>query len=231
MIGWIAGGAVLAGGAYIAPPMALRALQTRALAARCARTRSLVLTFDDGPSEHLTARVLDLLASRGVRATFFLLGRRVQAAPQMVDRIAEAGHEIGCHSRNHEHAWKTMPWVTPLDIRRGFADVKRWRERPIFRPPYGKLTLPGLLVARGRASGFGWWTVDSQDTWADPRTPEQTGEAVRERGGGVVLLHDHDRGEERASLVLGVVERLLDLADAESWRVRTLGDVLGEGDG
>jgi len=231
MIGWIAGGAVLAGGAYLAPPMALRALQTRSLSARCARTRSLVLTFDDGPSKGLTPRVLDLLGSRGAKATFFLLGRRVQSAPDVVERAVSEGHEIGCHSRDHAHAWKTMPWTTPLDIRRGFADVKEWSTRPIFRAPYGKLTLPGLLAAWGRASGLGWWTVDSQDTWADPRSPEQTAEAVRERAGGVVLLHDHDRGEERASLVLALVERLLDLADAELLSVRTLGDVLRGSDG
>lgn len=228
-IGLGVGGLALAGAAYLGPPMLVRARQTRRLGELCARTRSLVLTFDDGPGKELTPRVLDLLGSRGAKATFFLLGRRVAEAPELVDRLDAEGHEIASHSRDHLHAWKTMPWATPRDIANGFDDVARWRERPLFRPPYGKLVLPGYLAARRRARGFGWWTVDARDTWTPARTPDEVAGLVRETGGGVVLLHDFDRGEERAAIVLGVLERLLDLADAESLAIRTLGDVLGEG--
>src|SRR5262249_11828833 len=59
------------------------------------------LTFDDGPSPTNTPRVLDLLESRQVRATFFVLGPHVRRPPGLVRRLAEAGHEIGIHGADH----------------------------------------------------------------------------------------------------------------------------------
>ena len=63
-----------------------------------ARPGELALTFDDGPNAQWTPRLLDVLARHDVRATFFLLGSRAEAEPELVRRIAAAGHVIGNHS-------------------------------------------------------------------------------------------------------------------------------------
>ena len=214
----------LGGAAYVAPPMMLRVVQTRRLARLCAQTRSLVLTYDDGPGRELTPRLLDLLAQRGAKATFFLLGRRAQREPTIADRLKGEGHEIGTHSQEHLHAWKTPPGRWARDLAQGIETVARWNPRPIFRPPYGKITTPGLIAARSWAPKLGWWTVDARDTWSPPRTPDEVAELAKQ--GGVVLLHDFDR-EGRAELVLDCTRRLLDLADEQGLTVRRLGDVLG----
>ncbi len=65
--------------------------------------KTMYLTFDDGPSEENTARVLDILKERGIKATFFLIGENVRNHPEMAQRIAAEGHTIGIHCDNHDY--------------------------------------------------------------------------------------------------------------------------------
>ena len=65
--------------------------------------KTMYLTFDDGPSEENTQRVLDILRDRNIKATFFLVGENVRQHPEMARRIVEAGHAIGIHCDNHDY--------------------------------------------------------------------------------------------------------------------------------
>lgn len=65
--------------------------------------KTMYLTFDDGPSEENTARVLDILKERNIKATFFLVGENVRKHPEMARRIVEEGHVIGIHSDTHNY--------------------------------------------------------------------------------------------------------------------------------
>lgn len=65
--------------------------------------KTMYLTFDDGPSEENTARVLDVLKERNIKATFFLVGENVQKHPEVAKRIVEEGHTIGIHCNNHDY--------------------------------------------------------------------------------------------------------------------------------
>src|SRR6202140_1233247 len=65
------------------------------------RDHEVVLTFDDGPLPRNSNQVLDILASQGVKATFFTIGRMAQAAPEGVRKLRDAGHSIGTHTQNH----------------------------------------------------------------------------------------------------------------------------------
>src|SRR5271167_217129 len=78
----------------------------------------IALTYDDGPNDIVTERLLDLLAAHNVRATFFLIGRYVRQRPQIVRAIAAAGHLIGNHTMTHP--W--LAWQSPARIRRELAD-------------------------------------------------------------------------------------------------------------
>ena len=71
--------------------------------------KEVVLTFDDGPLPPHTGRVLDILASECVKATFFLVGRQAQAFPEGVRRVYDAGHTVGTHSQTHPHAFAKVP--------------------------------------------------------------------------------------------------------------------------
>ena len=198
---------------------------------RARRKRSkapyLALTYDDGPSDHMTPRVLDLLQEFNVRATFFVVGRQVEKRPEMLDRIRMEGHAVGWHSRSHLNSWKSGPIS-------GFRDV---REMPdhlidgdpkvrIFRPPYGKATFLGLIAMWINRQRFIPWTFVSGDSFASmPDMPKMLAEVERQNG-GIILMHDHDRSQARTpeveKYVLGFTRGLLELAADKSWPVITL---------
>jgi peptidoglycan/xylan/chitin deacetylase (PgdA/CDA1 family) len=220
---------VAAAGWYMGPMLARRC-QERRLQARCASTGTLVLTYDDGPGEQLTPTLLDLLGARGVRATFFLAGFRAVEHPRVVDRIVSEGHEVGCHGDEHLHAWRTWPWRTVTDVTRGYRRLARWVPgNGLYRPPFGKMTPLTWAAVRRRRAPIGWWTIAAGDVMEEPPGVTTAAEQAREFGGGVVLLHDFDRGDERAQFVLESTELLLDTAEEYGWSVKTLGQLTRNG--
>ena len=86
---------------------------------------AVYLTFDDGPDPEWTPRVLDLLAEAQVRATFFVVGQSVRAAPVLVRRIAADGHEIGNHSYSHRHPWAMREADARCEVRDGVPVLGR----------------------------------------------------------------------------------------------------------
>jgi len=216
--------------AYFSPYI-IRMVEEARLRQCCRDQQTLVLTYDDGPGENLTPRLLDLLDTYQVSATFFLLGMRVQESPGFVARLAEAGHELGCHSQCHLNAWKAWPWHVLNDIRAGYRTLGDAvpADSP-FRPPYGKLVLPTWWALRLRGAPIGWWTVDSGDTHARLPQSDEVVKQVKSAGGGVVLLHDFDRqgnqAAERADFVLETTAALLEAALVENWNVQPLGRLL-----
>ena len=208
------------------PPLIARRRQEHLLRNQCFAARSLVLTYDDGPGPDLTPRLLDLLESRGVKATFFLAGFRAVKHSQIVDLVAAAGHEIGCHSHEHLNSWYTWPWRGVGDITSGYETLAKWvpPDGP-YRPPHGKMTPMTWAAIRRRRASLAWWTISAGDV-EDP-LPQVGGAAVEalKAGGGVVLLHDFDRGPERAEFVLSSTELLLDTAEEQGWTVCTLSEL------
>lgn len=213
-------------------PMGYRAYAERRL--RNAVHGSLVLTYDDGPGESLTEALIDLLARENLKATFFLIGEIAGRRAGKVDALLQAGHELGSHTQTHLNAWKVVPWQAVTDMQEGRQTIERLGGKgTLFRPPYGKLTLAGLVAARRWT--LGWWTIDPQDSWA-PRPIDDVLAEVTSSGGGVVLMHDFDRpkrggqsAEAHHDYVLELTRRLIMLAQEHRWPVRTLGDVLSHG--
>jgi peptidoglycan/xylan/chitin deacetylase (PgdA/CDA1 family) len=126
----------------------------------------LALTFDDGPNDPWTGRLLDLLALHNVRATFFLIGRYVRQRPDLAREIQGAGHQIGNHTLNH-------PWLllqSPRRVREELAGCNSVLEdvlgQPVrfFRPPHGARRPDvlrtaqelGLTPVLWNAMGFDW---------------------------------------------------------------------------
>ena len=216
---------------WVGAPHVQRRFEQSSLARYVSKNRILSLTFDDGPCSRLTPALLEVLENRGARVTFFLLGRRVCENSQAVDRILACGHEIGAHSHDHRHAWRSSPWRVREDTHRGFDALEQWLgDRPLYRPPYGKTTIGGRVALKRHSARIGWWTIDSGDTHRVLPTPGGVVEGVRRAGGGVVLMHDFDREgpdrEKRAAFVLRTTELLLEMAQREGLRVCTLGEVL-----
>jgi peptidoglycan/xylan/chitin deacetylase (PgdA/CDA1 family) len=113
---------------------------------------TILLTFDDGPDEKITPAVLRLLETYQARAVFFVVGRKVERSPHLLDLIGKKGHLIGNHSYRHPRG--RLPGIRETGSYR--RDVERCQQaiekaggrRPaIFRPPRG-LTVASLLAAR-----------------------------------------------------------------------------------
>jgi peptidoglycan/xylan/chitin deacetylase (PgdA/CDA1 family) len=190
------------------------------------KNRILALTYDDGPSSALTPQLLDLLQRRGAHATFFVLGRHAQQHPHLVDRTLAEGHDVGCHSDQHLNAWKVLPAQSIADIDAGYERLSRWIQPDgMFRPPHGKMTLPTYLSIRRRRAPVWWWTIDSGDTRGVLPKPAQIAERLRKEGGGIVLMHDLDRTQQRNEFVLELTAALLDLAQNESFEVKPLREI------
>lgn len=221
---------VVCGAAYIAPQI-LRYAGAWRLAEICRSKKTLVFTYDDGPGDELTPALLELLAAADTQATFFPTGRSATRNPELLTRVAAAGHEIGCHSQNHLNAWRSTPWRNIRDIDAGYQTLAHWVPHGgLFRPPNGKATLATWWAVRRRRATFAWWTIDSGDTHAELPAPESVVEQVRRAGGGIVLMHDFDRDQKsrakRHAHVLNVTSKLLELARTEGLTVCSFGQLL-----
>jgi peptidoglycan/xylan/chitin deacetylase (PgdA/CDA1 family) len=152
----------------------------------------VALTFDDGPDATYTADLLDLLATLGVSATFFCVGRRVERHPELVARMVAEGHGVGSHSQSHDPPATLSLRARFADFRAGRQAIERAAGRRIrlFRPPQGYLAanaMPAIALAGLRP----WlWTVDPED-WRPGIRPESIVASVsRTEPGGVIVLHD-----------------------------------------
>jgi peptidoglycan/xylan/chitin deacetylase (PgdA/CDA1 family) len=212
-----------AGAASYFSPWLWRQYRMASIRRQVTQNRVLALTYDDGPSSVVTPQLLDLLAQRTARATFFMLGGQAQRYPEIADRIVREGHDVGCHSYAHLNAWKSAPWNALADIRAGYDGLAAWIPPDgMFRPPHGKMTLPTYFALRRRRAPVWWWTIDSGDTHQKMPSSGQIADAVRRQRGGIVLMHDLDRGKERNEFVLETTGALLDVAQRESFKVVTL---------
>lgn len=155
----------------------------------------VALTFDDGPDPASTPRFVELLAARGVRATFFLLGSMLARSPRLGRDMVAAGQELAVHGWAHDNLLLCGPSTTYHDLaaaRSLIADATSQVPR-FFRPPYGVLTTPALLAARRLDLEPVLWTCWGED-WTPTATPQSIVEKVRGGlgGGGTILLHDCD---------------------------------------
>lgn len=227
-----AGGLLALGAAHVVPG----ALWLRRVRLRCwpalsgvGRPDHVALTFDDGPDPASTPRFLDLLAARGVRATFFLLGQMLTRAPGLGADIAAAGHELAVHGWAHRNLLLSGPRATRVDLARArdaVGEVTGQAPR-LVRPPYGVITGGALLAAARLGLTPVLWTAWGRD-WTAGATPQTVLATVLRdlRGGGTVLLHDSDCTSAPGSWrsALGALPGLLDACAEHGWRVGPLRD-------
>jgi peptidoglycan-N-acetylglucosamine deacetylase len=230
-----AGTALLAaagiGAVHAAPGITALGPVRRALFPRLAgygMAEHVALTFDDGPDPAATPQFLDLLESRGLHATFFLLGSQVTRAPGLAAEIAAAGHEVGVHGWAHRYLTLRSPRATRDDMTRArdvIASACGVVPR-LFRPPYGVLTVAALATARNLSLRTVLWTCWGRE-WAPGATPESVFAVALSglEGGATVLLHDSDAvtpGNARGAL--GALPMLLDECASRRLDVGTVGE-------
>jgi peptidoglycan/xylan/chitin deacetylase (PgdA/CDA1 family) len=141
------------------------------------RPGELALTFDDGPNPAWTPRLLDILATHNVRATFFLLGSRAEAEPELVRRIAARGHLVGSHSWSHVNLALTAASRVQEELTRTSQTLEQIAGAPVryFRPPFGARRPIVFLLARRMGMVPVLWNAMTTD-WQEP-----SADAIAER--------------------------------------------------
>lgn len=151
--------------------------------------RQVALTFDDGPRPLYTERLLDGLKERGVRATFFVIGEKVEGNEAILKRMVEEGHVIGNHTYSHVQ-------LSTVDYETGLEEIKKTNEAiynacgvmpEYIRPPFGswndKMTMDVNMTEV-------LWSVDPLD-WQTKDSVLVTKKTVRcVEDGSIILLHD-----------------------------------------
>ena len=155
-------------------------------------SKQIALTYDDGPNDPHTLKLLDVLARHNVRATFFMIGRYVQQRPDIVRAVAQVGHVIGNHTFTHP----LLIFKTETQTRTQLVDCRHTLEDAIgehsnlFRPPFGGRRPATLRIARELGLQTVMWNVTGYDWNAPPAAVIEKKVARQMRGGDVILLHD-----------------------------------------
>jgi peptidoglycan-N-acetylglucosamine deacetylase len=154
-----------------------------------ATPRRVALTFDDGP-DHLTRAYLDRLDDLGVAATFFLVGDRAAAHPDLVRDCVRRGHQIASHGFDHTRFTKLGRRALLDQCARTDASLGgQLTGRPWVRPPHGSLDATSLLHLLSSGRTVAMWSLDSLDhKWTDPA--EIAARCASATAGEVVLLHE-----------------------------------------
>ncbi len=161
----------------------------------------IAMTFDDGPSAALTPKLLDLLATHHIKATFFVIGENVAEHPEIVARAAREGHEIASHSWSHPNFTKMSQESVRSQLQRTDDAIKSaiGKSPTLLRPPYGSIT---EREKRWIHDEFGYdivlWDVDPLD-WKRPGPAVVRNRILKEtRPGSIVLSHDIHPGTVEA---------------------------------
>ncbi len=179
----------------------------RTIASGAKGTKQVALTYDDGPNDPHTLRLLEVLAKHNVRATFFMIGRYVQQRSDIARAVSQAGHVIGNHTFTHPLLTFKSPAQTRaelVDCRKALTDAIGTHSN-LFRPPFGGRRPATLRVARDLGFEAVMWNVTGYDWNAPPAATIEKKVERQMRGGDVILLHDGSHrgmGADRAQTVI-----------------------------
>lgn len=158
-------------------------------------TKSIALTFDDGPHPIYTVQILDILKEYNIQATFFVLGIHAEKYPDVIKRQNEEGHEIGNHSYSHINMRKTSISTIQKEFEKTQNIVYSiTNKKPnLFRPPYGIYNNDVTNVISSNNSSIVLWTFyqDSKD-WSNPGVNIIADTTLNKiSNGDIILFHDY----------------------------------------
>lgn len=197
----------------------------------------VALTFDDGPDRRWTPKILDILKAKHAPATFFVIGKNMSEAPDLVAREVDEGHNVGNHTWTHPNIGEAPVAETAVELsatQRLFETITG-RSMRLFRPPYfgdAEPSTPREVAPLLDGQAQGYITVGLRvdpDDWKKPdpqhivdTTLERLADTVRP--GQVVLLHDS--GGDRSRTV-EALPALIDGIRAHGYRLVTVGELAG----
>ena len=165
-------------------------------------TKTIYLTFDDGPTPKITQWTLDILKKYNAKATFFCIGDNIKKYPELLKSVYNDGHTIGNHTFNHLKGWRT-------DTNSYVKNTEKTQQlitsnsKQLFRPPFGKIKRKQAKQLIKRGYKIVMWSVISYD-WEVKVTPEQCLENVIKNSisGSIIVFHDSIKASKNMQYAL-----------------------------
>jgi peptidoglycan/xylan/chitin deacetylase (PgdA/CDA1 family) len=191
--------------------------------------KRVALTFDDGPDNRFTPQILDKLGELGVKATFFLEGKRIPGNEWVVTRMIWEGHIVGNHSYSH-------PNLRKLSIAKIKGEITRTNQLiqstihyspKLVRPPYGEMSEAGLDWMAANGYRMVNWSVDSGD-WRANR-PDQILERILPeiQPGSIILFHCAGGTGENLTPTVEVLHDFVSTLQSRGYTIVPLTELIG----
>lgn len=166
---------------------------------------TVYLTFDDGPIPGITEFVLDEMKHHNIKATFFCIGKNIEAHPDLFRRIVAEGHSVGNHTNNHLKGWNTSTekYLDNSLLCKNKIEEISPNQPLLFRPPYGKIKFSQASKIKKLGYKIIMWDVLSVDF--DPNiTSEKCLQNVIENtvSGSIIVFHDSIKAAENLKFAL-----------------------------
>ncbi|MDO8473367.1 MAG: polysaccharide deacetylase family protein, partial [Dehalococcoidia bacterium] len=194
----------------------------------------IALTFDDGPNDPYTSRILDILDSQDIKATFFVTGKNVQMYPETAKRIVAEGHDLGNHSYSHNanHALTAQGGKDVLLAEQAIYDVTGVLPR-FYRPPHGKKSPWELYSIRHAGLTLVNWSIATNELHTTNFSAVAAQIVKKAKPGGIIDLHDgygNDHGTPLADKTLAVKALPIIIEDLrkEGYSFVTVSELLGQ---
>lgn len=162
------------------------------------KEKEVFLTFDDGPNDPITRKVLDLLKEYNAKATFFCVGKNVSFQPDLFDKIKEEGHLTGNHTHDHMNGWE-------VSAARYIGSVNTCETifgSYYFRPPFGKISWRQIAELKNRFKLIMWTTLSGD--FDKNLTTSDVLQNLKEnlRKGDIIVFHDNPKSADRLMEIL-----------------------------
>ncbi len=167
--------------------------------------KNIYLTFDDGPSPIITNWVLDTLRQYNAEATFFCIGKNIEAHPTIFKRIIDDGHAIGNHTYDHLNGWKILnkEYLDSVLKTEEIIEKSQITNRKLFRPPYGKIKKSQTKLLIENNYTVIMWSILSADFDVTVSANKCLANVIKNvENGSIIVFHDSVKAFEKLQIVL-----------------------------
>ena len=190
--------------------------------------KKAALTFDDGPDDVYTPKILDILNEKKIQATFFVIGQQIRNASEIVKRIVNEGHEIGNHSWSHPNFNELTASELVEEITSAEAEISSYTGKftSILRPPYGFVTNPDIQIINNLGYKVIMWSVDTLD-WTGLTDEEIISIVNRDlTEGAIILQHSFQSLTSKLDGTVKALPVIIDKLINEGYEIVTISNLL-----
>jgi peptidoglycan/xylan/chitin deacetylase (PgdA/CDA1 family) len=217
-----------AAGAWAAYAWGAHLLTSGCVRSGPAARRAIALTFDDGPDAVWTERILNILADKLARASFFLVGERAARVPETVRRIAASGHEVASHGWSHKSLWLCGPRRTEDEIARAHHLLGSFTGQAPrhFRPPWGMVNAAMFGALRRHGERCVLWSIQPEGLRPMPAAEQVRDVLQRAHAGAIVDLHDTEGTRGAPLRLVSALPPMIDGLREMGYELVTVRDLL-----